>query len=680
MTPALGKSGLSRATGDLLALGVLGALALFVAGFLLRDDVFIYGDHPGHYWLTWYTLNIAVPLHHRLLDWIPYWYAGYPELQFTPPGYLLLGWALNVLTLGKFSAAFIYAMVAFIGYALPGFTFYYAVRHLDFGRRTAFSAGLFALVFPAFFDGAPGAFIGMIGSRLAFGLNALFFAWTIDVLERRGARYFFAAALTLAAIVLAHPYHTLGILFALGLYILARRLPRVPSAMQMIALVACAAALDAFWLAPLFAHSSGAMVPMLRATLDQTWRILTDASLAPFAVLALFALGRVRRERDVQSRVVILVVLALPFVLAGGMLVAHLVLIEPQRFFQLDPIRLIGEYYFALIWLAALGASELTEWLGRFVARPSYATWTRALATAGIGAFFAISIWQTVAFFHPRPNAEPRFLSQAIRDYRLAELWDTLRDTPGRVWFTSYATELNARGTESLATTLMSLTPLYTNRELMGGTYSHWSPVAARMWTGQTHPRVLRGLNHEQDNRALFGVPLESFTEAQLVAECERYNITAIVASVNDERTRAVLDAMPRVQSYFNNGFFFVYRIKNWDGAWLAAENATVELIAKQDDQIIMRVRAAQADARVRVKIQAYPLWRAVTDRGERLTITADDFALMQIALPRGDDYIVTLRYAEDTVEHIGNSISILFIVVGGAGVLFAFARQRFQF
>ncbi len=64
---------------DALALAVLLALALSVAGFLLRDDVFLYGDHAGHYWLMWYSLNVSAPLHHRLIDWIPYWYAGYPN-------------------------------------------------------------------------------------------------------------------------------------------------------------------------------------------------------------------------------------------------------------------------------------------------------------------------------------------------------------------------------------------------------------------------------------------------------------------------------------------------------------------------------------------------------------------------------------------------------------------------
>jgi len=597
------KIHLPRATGDLVALGALSALAFLFAGFLLRDDVFIYGDHPGHYWLLWYTLNVAAPEQHRLITWVPYWYAGYTELQFTPPGYVLLGYALNALTAGIFSTALVYEIVAFIGYALPGFTFFYAVRHLGLGRATAFSAGVLALVFPAVFDGATGAFIGMIGSRLAFGLNALFFAWTIDALEQRGARYFFAAAFALAALVLAHPYHAIGMFIALGVYMLLRRLPILRAGMRVGAIVLVAAALDAFWLAPLFAHASGAMIPMLRATRDQTWHILTDGALMPFALLALFSLLRWRRDRAPQPRAVLAALLTLVFALPMGMQIAHIVLIEQRQFFQLDPIRLIGEYYFALIWLAALGAVELAEWCARRASQPIVATMLRACVIGGVGAYFVFAQWQPLHNYQPRSDAEPRFLSQVEREYNLTELWEVLRENEGRVWFTAFTSGLDARGTETWFTTLTALTPLYTRREMMGGTYSHWSPTAARMWSGAPWPRVLHGLNHEQDNRALFGVPLENFSEAALLAECARYNITTLVANRHEERTRTLLDGLPSVQSYYNNGYYFVYRVTDRTSAWFDAQNATVTLVDRRDDRLVVRVDAAHAHARVQLRI-----------------------------------------------------------------------------
>jgi hypothetical protein len=53
---------------DILALLLLFLIAWLIAGSLVRNDVFIYGDHAGHYWTMWYTLNVAAPQHHVLID------------------------------------------------------------------------------------------------------------------------------------------------------------------------------------------------------------------------------------------------------------------------------------------------------------------------------------------------------------------------------------------------------------------------------------------------------------------------------------------------------------------------------------------------------------------------------------------------------------------------------------
>jgi len=184
------------------------------------------------------------------------------------------------------------------------------------------------------------------------------------------------------------------------------------------------------------------------------------------------------------------------------------------------------------------------------------------------------------------------------------------------------------------------------------------------MWVGATQPPVLQWLSQEQDNRSLFGVPLEKLSDAQLIEYCNRFNITAIVASINDIQARTFLDASPRFQSYYNNGFFFVYELKDVQPAWIEAKNANVELAAFADDHIDLHVRAAQANAQVSIKVYAYPLWRAVKDDGQVLQITADDLDLQQVALPRGENYSVTLRYEEGIVEQVGNFISISSLLV----------------
>ena len=666
-------------TPPLLSDVVVGAtlflIAWLIVGSLVRDDVFIYGDHAGHYWTLWYTLNVALPQHHRLIDWMPYWYAGYPELLFYPPGSVMLGGFLNMLTLGKFPLALIYEIVVFIAYVLPAFTFYYALRHLCFECRAALAAGILALGFPTFFDGAHAVVIGMIGSRLSFGLTALVLVWTIDFIEMRRWRYAALAALALALAILFHPYHSIGLMLVLGLYVLICRLSPARAFVQIAGIVLSALVLDAFWIVPLFTHAGSAMIPHISATFDQTWRLLIDTALLPYAFLALAVIMRVRREADATRRAFLIVLLILPIFLAAIMLAWHALFIERLQFYQLDPVRLIGEFYFALILLSALGLSMLGESLARFVplrVRSSFAMVITLLVSIGLLMPFV----QTSAHC-ARADGEPRFLSQAIYEYRLDELWATLRESPGRVWFTSFYTHLNARGTESFPTTVTALTPMFSNRQIMGGTFGRWTtPISALLWSGKLNPPVLWGFPEDQDDRALFGVPIDQVSDTQLYDYCRRFNITTIVATINDFHTRTFLDASPYFESYYNNGYFFVYRVNNYESAWFEARNANVALLAFDDTEIVLRVRTAHADASVSVKVYAFPLWCARTETGQTLVIARDDLALMQIALPPGENYTVTLRYEEGIAERIGRLISMLGVTIWVGGVLMMVWRQ----
>ncbi len=567
---------------------------------------------------------------------------------------MLSGWLLNVITFGKLSTALIYETVVFIGYALPACTFYYVLRHLGFERRAAFVAGLFGLSFPLFFDGAVAVFIGMIASRTAWAINALFFVWTIDFLNHRDMRYGVLASVALGVILL-HPYHAIGTVIALALFILAQRLSLFTSGVRLAIVIASALALDAFWYLPLWAYGSSAMTPLIRATFDQTWAVMTDPSLLPYALLALCAVWRVRQECNSDRRAVLVVLFALPFVIGAIMLAGYAILIERMHVYQLDPVRLIGEFSMPILWLAAIGTSEIAQRVEKTLGK--IAGWG---FVTGVSALVMIPLLQSVAPFFPHPNAEPRFLSQATKEYRLDELWDELRASPGRILFTSHKTNLNARGGEPFPTTLTALAPLFTQRQIMGGTFTGWSPIAAFMQSGQIRPPVLWGLSDESDDRTLFGTPLEKLSDRQLWEYCRRFNLTTIVASVNDSQTRTFLDASPLFQSYFNNGFFFLYRVKGYESTWIEAKNATVDVVSWQDEEIVLRVNSATEAASVNVKMYAYPLWRATTDQGQTLTITSDDFALMQIALPRGENYSITLRYEPGAAEQVGGIVSLV--------------------
>ena len=58
-----------------------------------------FDDHPGQFFRLWHALERTIPGGRWTADWNPDWWGGYPELQFYPPGFALLGAALRAMAL-----------------------------------------------------------------------------------------------------------------------------------------------------------------------------------------------------------------------------------------------------------------------------------------------------------------------------------------------------------------------------------------------------------------------------------------------------------------------------------------------------------------------------------------------------------------------------------------------------
>src|SRR5512136_154291 len=126
---------------DVLLLAVLLAGGLAVAGFLLRNDLYLYADNPGQFARLWFAADYTLPTQGRLIGWVPFWYAGSPELQFYPPGAVLLGLLIKALSLGLLPTVAAYQLTMVVAYLLPAVTAYAFVRWAGFGRAGATLAG-----------------------------------------------------------------------------------------------------------------------------------------------------------------------------------------------------------------------------------------------------------------------------------------------------------------------------------------------------------------------------------------------------------------------------------------------------------------------------------------------------------------------------------------------------------
>ncbi len=634
---------------DLAALALLSGLALAACGFLLRDDLFIYGDHPGQFMRLWYPVRIS----HQLLGWNPLWYAGYPELQFYPPGFVLVGWGLDWLTLGRLSPFALYQLLLFLAFLLPGLTVYALVSRVGRQRWAGLVAGGLALIFPELWGGASAVLIGLVAERLAFGLVplVLFTGWQA-LHGRHPIRWWLLTGLALAATALMHPFHAVAPILFLG--IAALFYPGRWRLLRSLVLTSILSmGLVAFWLLPLLVHRSYA-APMLRANLDQTLDWLLSPNAQRYLAASLLVALAVWKQRDRSFTVFVIAAVLTAVSLVAFMLFDHLVLIERLNFYLLDPVRFSAEVYLVLVLLAGFGLAALFLWLSRW-------RWRAAGGLLGALALTMVLAWLGRPFLDlVREHQDPsRFLSKARQSFPLDETWSVLRSEgtqgagQGRVLFTSHYLHLG-----DLPTALKSATPYFTGRPIIGGTFSHWSPVARVLWVGSVDVDLLPGQVELTDDVSFAGRAWAEWTDADFYELCRRLNVTTLVTTWDDVNARTFLDSASHFQSFYSDDLFVLYRVLDPAPTLVEAEGARLALLDEGPTTLDLRVAEATASATLRVKITDYPLWQ-VQSGEQTLAHYADDLGLMSLSFPPGT-YDVSLRYLPGSAERAGAWISLV--------------------
>jgi hypothetical protein len=640
----------------LVALLLLIGLSLASCGFLLQDDLFIYGDNPGQFMRLWYPTRVS----HQLLGWNPLWYAGYPELQFYPPGFVLLGWLLDRLTLGRLSPFALYQLVFFLAYLLPGISVYALASQVSGRRWVGVICGGLALIFAGMWGGATAVFVGLVAERLAFGLVPLimFVGWRA-LHASRPLRWWLATSLALAATVLMHPFHAVAALSFLG--VAALLLPRRWSHLRDLAFASVASlGLVAFWLLPLLLHHSYA-TPMLRAELDQTLEWLFNSDVLLYVAVSLLVPFALFVHRNWSFTVFVLSTVVTAVGLVLFILFDHLVLIEKLGFYLLDPVRFTAEVYLELVLLAGLGLAHLPIWLAQ-------GRWRKGGALFGGLVLVAVLAWLGQPFLGLlRDQRDPaHFLGQARQSFPLDATWQVLQSDAGRVLFTSYYLDLG-----ETPTALKAATPFFAERSMIGGTFSHWSPVARALWVGSTDVALLPGRVELTDNVSLAGRSWADWTDADFFDLCHRLYVTTIVTTWDDVNARTFLDAAPHFQSFYSNDLFVLYRVLDPMPGLVEAQGATVALLRARPVALDLRVSEATAGATLHIRLTDYPLWQ-VQAGGQSLSHDADDLGLMTVSLPAGT-YELSVRYLPGPTERLGAWISLGAAVLWLAMLVFTF-------
>jgi len=615
----------------LLAFGVAFAANTF-GGSMLGFD-----DHPGQLYRVWHVMTSGP----APWAWNRGWWAGYPELQFYPPGAAYLAALVAWPAQGVISVETAYLIVVWLSYLLPGVTTYVAVARLVGSGWLALPAGFVALTLDAGLASGVegGVHIGMIGARLAWALLPVLL-WALRPWIDDERPIPIGVPFIIAAIVLLHPAQLPA---AVGLVVLAAcvRPPRRVRALAALGTLASAAALSAFWTLPLLAR--------LAETRALAWGTLGIAEMTrpvPLVLLGVAVIGLSWRVAVFPSERVALWWLPA----AASITLIDRFLLEPLGVRFLPSDRVADGAWMALIVAASVSGARLAQRLPATVP-------AAALTVAAVSLLALLSVRGATLVL--RPDAAPwPPLRSVERGLRLLDFWTALSRLPdGRALFVRSGVPL-VHGTDWWRphTHATALTPIASGRDIVHGTFTHPAPIAALVYRGDARRGAVRQLAEQLDGQTLFGEPLREMDPGRFAARAERLGIVAVVALEDDVTALAWLPERTAFRRRIALAPFAIFVRDNPVAVPVTADGHTWRITL-----------AGEVGAWAPVRMAYYPLWRAEVD-GERLERRRAEDGVLEVRLTRPLQ-TVALRYSAGVPEILGLAVTAAALVAWAAAV-----------
>lgn len=553
-------------------------------------------DHPGQVYRLWHAASRGP----APSAWNPGWWAGYPELQFYPPGFFYVGAALHHATLGTLSITAVYSVLLWTTWLLPGVTVYVALSRLLGSGWLALPGAFVALTLSAgVASGVEGGVRwGMLPARLGWALLPLVpLACARPLAPGGGRRAAAVLAPLVAAIVLVHPAHAPAAVALVALAALVASGDRGRHLAAVLVALALAGALTAFWSVPLLAR--------LEHTRALAWgRLEVPTAPLPLVLLALAALAPTLPGRDGPGRAATggrgrAAAVALWPAVTVALVAVDAAVLEPLGLRWLPADRIADGAWMAVLLAAGVSGGRLLERLAvaRRVPAPALALAAVALCVMLGMPGQALSLW-------PRPADWPT-LEATARGLRLDDLWAALRRAPaGRVLFVRSAVPL-VFGPEWWRphTHVTALAPMLAGRDIVHGTFTHPSPVAALVYRGSAEPGPITTLAERLDGHSLFGVPLATLAPPALEEHADRLGIAVIVVLDEDLPALPVLDRSRTFGRDRTIGPFVLYT------------RTGPVAVPQQVDARRWRVTVdGGAQGWITTRLTYYPLWRAERD------------------------------------------------------------------
>ncbi|MFB3895064.1 MAG: hypothetical protein ACE14V_02060 [bacterium] len=438
---------------DSCALGLLVILGLVPFAMLFTSQPFIYGDNSFHYAEFYYALTQPILANGQLIHWNPDWFAGIPEFQFYPVGFVIFGILLYSLSFHLLSIGFLYNLLLLIALIFPAIAGYLLIRKLGFHYIAAFFSGLFLLILPNFGIAGGfyyGVFIGLFSSRIAFGLGLISLWFGINLFAHpERYRYAVGIAISLALTILFHPdllAIPIAFLAALLIGLYTRNKQAVKPFLKSITIpIIIGVGLTGFWLIPMLAnHGYTASMQIwsnkIRFTPDLTglgnliqslWHRNTDKFIIGFFCCSILYALNPKNSRNNEGFLAALMIT--PGIILIGIIIIKYLVMGLFQITAIDPARLIDGITVYLILGAGIGFYQLIELTYRYLVQ-----WKQNLKSKLIGSitlfllfimFYYASFRIIYVYFDfPKMFYRNPFLPYILKNYQLDELWKKLAE------------------------------------------------------------------------------------------------------------------------------------------------------------------------------------------------------------------------------------------------------------
>jgi hypothetical protein len=340
-------------------------------------------------------------------------------------------------------------------------------------------------------------------------------------------------------------------------------------------------------------------------------------------------------------------------------------LAAPLGVLWLPADRLVDSLLLALV----LGAAPVTRLLAERLPRlgpmgAGAACLGAALVLSGGSPEPSLTLWSSHGQW-------PKY-EEVVRGTRIDALWQALTTAPaGRVLFLRSAITLDYRPEWWRAHShITALTPLFSGRPIINGTFTHPAPLAGFFYTGSPAPRPITTLVEERDGRTLFGRPLESVTPAAFSRWCERLGVSVVVATDEEDGRLPFLAAHPDLSGADFSGPDLIGPFRVY------VSRAPRPLPAPAGPQR-WRLDLSGAEPEWAPAGMAYSPNTRAESRGRLLPTRSDDIGMLEIRRPGPGAAVVELSHPAATAEWLGLSFSALSMAaLLGAGIFLANRRH----